>query len=58
MPRSTLRDDADHWRRRAREARALAEHLEDPPAKTTMLEIAESYERLAMLVEKRARSKK
>ena len=37
----------EHWRRRAEEARSLAEQMDDPDAKASMLEIAAGYERLA-----------
>ena len=43
--------DPMHWRRRAEEARSVADHLDDPIAKKTMLDIANSYEQLAGLVE-------
>jgi hypothetical protein len=42
-----LLKDPAHWRERADEARRVAETLADPKARKTMLEIAESYERLA-----------
>jgi hypothetical protein len=42
-----LLKDPAHWRDRAEEARRLAEALGDPKARQTMLEIAESYDRLA-----------
>jgi hypothetical protein len=42
-----LLKDPAHWRERAEEARRVAEALADPKARQTMLEIAESYERLA-----------
>jgi hypothetical protein len=44
---SPLINDSAHWKRRAEEARRVAEQLDDPAAKATMVEIAESYERLA-----------
>jgi hypothetical protein len=44
-------NDPEHWRRRAKEARRVAEQLDDPTAKQTMLEIAQSYERLAVLAQ-------
>jgi hypothetical protein len=50
--RSTV-DDPQHWRRRAQEARRIAEQLDDPAARTTMQEIAVSYERLAELAHAR-----
>ena len=42
-----LLKDPAHWRERAEDARRVAETLTDPKARQTMLEIAESYERLA-----------
>jgi hypothetical protein len=37
----------DHWHQRAIEAREQAEKLTDPEAKRLMLEVAETYEKLA-----------
>ena len=51
--RTILIDDPEHWRQRAKESRALAGQLDDPTAKQTLLEIAQSYEELAELAEKR-----
>jgi hypothetical protein len=51
--RTILIDDPEHWRQRAKESRALADQLDDPTAKQTLLEIAQSYERLAELAERR-----
>ena len=42
-----------HWRGRAEECRKVAEQLDDA-SKRMMLEIAESYERLAVLAEKKS----
>jgi len=42
-----LINNEDHWRERAKEARKLAEKMDDAEAKRTMLAIAESYDRLA-----------
>jgi hypothetical protein len=56
MPSST-RDDAEHWRRRAAEMRAVAKDVLDP-SKQTMLEIALGYERLAQRADERQGSKK
>jgi hypothetical protein len=39
---------------RAKEARALAEQIDDPEAKRTMLATADDYERLAKRAEERA----
>ena len=36
-----------HWRARAQEARAIAEQMDDPEARRTMLDIAERYEKIA-----------
>ena len=47
----SLLEDPAHWRWRAAESRSTAEQLGDPVQKKTMLEIAESYERLAMRIE-------
>jgi hypothetical protein len=46
-------DDPAYWRQRAGESRRLADRLDDPAQKKTMLEIADSYEELAGLAEKR-----
>jgi hypothetical protein len=51
-----MKDDPAHWRQRAHETRAEAENMADPAAKKTLLEIAEAYELLATLVEKRGPS--
>jgi hypothetical protein len=39
---------------RAKEARALAERIDDPEAKRTMLKNADDYERLAQRAQERA----
>jgi hypothetical protein len=57
MARSSMNDDPKHWRQLAQEARASADQLDDPIAKKTMLEIAEGYEQMAVLAEKRMASK-
>ena len=46
-------DDPQHWRRRADEARRVADMLADQPSKETMREIARSYDRIAEVAEKR-----
>ena len=51
MP-SSIRDDAEQWRRRAAEMRAVAKDTRDS-SKQTMLEIALSYERLVQQAEGR-----
>jgi hypothetical protein len=40
-------NDSKYWRGRAAEARAKANQMRDPVAKGIMLEIAESYDRIA-----------
>ena len=47
--------DPQHWRRRAEEARTLADELTDAEAKRKMLKIAEDYEMLATSAEQRLR---
>jgi hypothetical protein len=50
---SSLLNDPAHWRRRAQETRSIADRLDDPIAKQTMLEVAEHYEQLAAIAETR-----
>jgi hypothetical protein len=40
-------DDADYWRKRAEEARTISERMTDAHAKSLMLGVAESYEKIA-----------
>jgi hypothetical protein len=48
MPlRRPLADDANHWRLRAEQARAIAYSLSDPVACEQMLSVAASYHRIA-----------
>jgi hypothetical protein len=47
-------NDPKHWFDRAKEARALAEQMDDPEAKRTMLKNADDYERLAQRAQERA----
>jgi hypothetical protein len=49
MKTRSIIDDPTHWRQRAEEARRVADQLDDPIAKKTMLDIARSYEQLAAL---------
>ena len=48
-------NDPQYWRRRAEEARTLAEELTDPDAKRKMLKIAETYEQLSVRALQRLR---
>jgi hypothetical protein len=48
-----LINDADHWRRRAEEARALAEELNGDHAKVAMLRVADECNKLVRRAEKR-----
>jgi hypothetical protein len=54
MPEYLL-DPPEHWRKRAEQARTIAEQLSDPESKRTMLRIAQDYERLAEQAKLRAR---
>jgi hypothetical protein len=47
-------NDPMHWLDRAKEARALAEQMNVPEVKRTMLKNADDYERLAQRAEERA----
>jgi hypothetical protein len=47
-------DDADHWRKSAEEARAIAVQMTNAHTKATMLAIAQDYEKLAQRAEQRA----
>jgi DNA-binding ferritin-like protein len=53
-----LVDDAEHWHKRAEEARTLAEQMKDPHTKSLMLGIAESYEKIAKLTAERTGEQK
>lgn len=53
MASQLIRNDPAHWRRRAEEARNIAEQLDDEGAKATMYEIAQSYDQLADMAEAR-----
>jgi hypothetical protein len=45
----------EYWRKRAEEARTLAENMQDAHTKLLMLGIAESYEEIAKSYEKVAK---
>jgi len=53
MPLHSI-NDPNHWLDRAKEPRALAEQMDDPETKRTMLKNADDYERLAKRAEDRA----
>jgi hypothetical protein len=53
----TFLEDAERWRNRAEEMRMIAEEMISEHNKAVALRLADSYERLAELAEKRARSK-
>jgi hypothetical protein len=44
---SSLLNDPQHWRERAREARAIAEETDNPMVRRSMFRIAEEYDRVA-----------
>jgi hypothetical protein len=43
-----LFNDAEHWRKLADEARDLARRITDPVGKQALMDIATSYDRLAL----------
>jgi hypothetical protein len=43
----SLQNDPEHWRKRAKEARALAEKMTDAVSKKAMMEVAEKYDEVA-----------
>jgi DNA-binding ferritin-like protein len=51
---TSLIDDAEYWRKRAEEARTLAEQMKDSHTQSLMLGIAESYEKIAKWAAERA----
>jgi hypothetical protein len=54
MPASFI-NDPEHWRKRAKETRAIADKMNDPRAREKMLKIADDYDRLAKQAEERAK---
>jgi hypothetical protein len=48
-------NDPAHWRQRAKEARTLAEQINDQASKEAMLRIAQDYDRLAERATRRAK---
>jgi len=51
---SVLENTPQHWRRRAREARALAYQMRDDQARSIVLKTADQYDQLAERMEARA----
>ena len=52
---TSVADDPAHWKKRAEEARALADLMSDDVSKQMMLQIARDYDHLAERAEKRAK---
>jgi hypothetical protein len=50
---SNITDDPEYWRKRAEEARTLAEQMAEARTKSLMLGIAASYEKIAKWAEQR-----
>jgi hypothetical protein len=48
-----IMDDPDHWRRRAKEVRALAEESRDRQMQALMFRVAADYDGLALRAEER-----
>jgi hypothetical protein len=48
---------ADHWRKRAEEARAIADQMMDAMARRAMMRIATDYDKIADRAEARAMGK-
>jgi hypothetical protein len=55
MHMTSVLEHPELWRARAAEARALVNGLEDLEARKAMLDIAQSYEKLALRAEARRR---
>jgi hypothetical protein len=53
MSTPSLLNDPAHWRKRAEETRSIADKIDDPTAKQTMLQVAEHYERIAVIAQTR-----
>jgi hypothetical protein len=50
---SNISDDPEYWRKRAEEARTLADQMSEARTKAIMLEIAASYEKIAKWADER-----
>jgi hypothetical protein len=53
MPDLKFLDDAEQWRERAEEARALADNMANATTKRLLHSIADTYDRLAKLAHER-----
>ena len=58
MSTRPLIHDAEHWRKRAEEARTLADRMTDLESRRVMLEIAKSYDELAARAETKDKDKR
>ena len=56
MPSPHFINEPEHWRRRAEEARTLADQMSDPRSKQAMLRIATDYDHLATRAEARTKA--
>jgi hypothetical protein len=56
MTSSHYINDPEHWRKRADEARTLADQINDPQSKQAMLRIATDYDHLAARAEARTKT--
>ena len=55
MPASLI-NDPEHWRKRADEARSLANDMKDEISKQMMLQVADDYEHRAKRAQQRAKA--
>ena len=55
MAHRSLLDNPQHWRDRAEETRSVADDMVHGETRSRLLKIAEEYEHLAKLAEKRAK---
>src|SRR5262245_65144862 len=54
---ASLISDPEHWRKRADEARSLANDMKDEISKQMMLQVADDYEHRAKRAQQRAKAK-
>jgi hypothetical protein len=52
-----IADDPNHWRQRSVQLRLMAQGVDDPKTKASMLKIADEYEKLAHRAEQRSRGR-